>query len=88
MLQVSSGGTLDPATHAYTFWEGVPAKARMAFGQLFAKSSTLTSVAVVQRAVRKMSPEALMQSYGFGDLKLVATVKNVHMSGKRGHPIC
>jgi hypothetical protein len=85
LLQVNRGGTLDPATHAYTFWEGVPVKARMAFGQLFAKSSTLKSVAIVQRAVRKMTPEALMHGYGFGKLKLVATVKNVHMSGMFGY---
>jgi len=44
--------TLDPATHAYSFWEGVPGGARTAFGALFAASATLTGVAVVQRAVR------------------------------------
>lgn len=44
--------TLDPATHAYSFWEGVPGGARTAFGRLFAASATLTGVAVVQRAVR------------------------------------
>ena len=80
-LQVASHGTLDPATHAYAFWEGMPIKARMAFGQLFAKSSTLQCVAIVQRAIRKDTPQALMASYGFGDLALVDTVKGVHMSG-------
>lgn len=80
-MQVDQHGTLDPATHAYTFWEGVPVKARCAFGSLFARSSTLRCVAIVQRAVRKVSPEALMESYGFGALTLVATVKGVHMSG-------
>lgn len=81
IVQVSAHGTLDPATHAYTFWEGVPVKARMAFGQLFAKSSTLQCVAIVQRAIRKHSPEELMRSYGFGDLELVASIKSVQMSG-------
>jgi hypothetical protein len=50
--------TLDPATHAYSFWEGVPVCARRAFGRLFAASATLTGVAVVQRAVR---PQLLLQ---------------------------
>ena len=44
--------TLDPCTHAYTFWEGVPPDGKAAFGALFAASRTLTSVAVVQRAIR------------------------------------
>lgn len=37
-LQVPS---LDPATHAYSFWEGVPTEAKCAFGELFAKSETM-----------------------------------------------
>ena len=38
LLQVLS---LDPATHAYSFWEGVPVDAKCAFGALFAASRTL-----------------------------------------------
>lgn len=38
LLQVA---TLDPATHAYSFWEGVPAEGRYAFGRLFSQSYTL-----------------------------------------------
>lgn len=37
-IQVSS---LDPATHAYSFWEGVPIEGKAAFGKLFAASRTL-----------------------------------------------
>ena len=48
-LQVRS---LDPCTHAYSFWEGVPIDGKAAFGALFAASRTLRSVAVVQRAIR------------------------------------
>ena len=33
--------SLDPATHAYSFWEGVPPSGKQAFGRLFAQSSTL-----------------------------------------------
>lgn len=38
VLQIPS---LDPATHAYSFWEGVPIDAKYAFGCLFAASKTL-----------------------------------------------
>lgn len=37
-LQVTQ---LDPASHAYSFWEGVPPAAKEAFGRLFALSETL-----------------------------------------------
>lgn len=43
---------LDPCTHAYSFWEGVPVEGKAAFGRLFAASRTMRSVAVVQRAIR------------------------------------
>jgi hypothetical protein len=33
--------SLEPATHAYTFWEGIPHEARCCFGELFARSRTL-----------------------------------------------
>lgn len=74
-------GTLDPATHAYTFWEGIPTKPRAAFGELFAKSSTLRCVAIVQRAIRKQTPEAYMESLSFGSLQLMDTLSGIHMSG-------
>ena len=44
--------SLDPASHVYSFWEGVPPAARRAFGALVARSSTVRGVAVVQRAMR------------------------------------
>lgn len=81
-VQVNAQGTLNPATHAYSFWEGVPASARRAFGALFAKSSTLRCVAVVQRAVRTC-PCEFMANFGFGELQLMATISNVRMSGTR-----
>lgn len=37
-LQATS---LAPATHAYSFWEGVPHSGKAAFGRLFAASKTL-----------------------------------------------
>jgi hypothetical protein len=33
--------TLEPATHAYACWEGMPRTAKVALGALFAKASTL-----------------------------------------------
>ena len=41
LLFVLKIGSLDPATHAYSFWEGVPVDAKYAFGCLFAASKTL-----------------------------------------------
>lgn len=73
--------SLDPATHAYSFWEGVPVEARVRFGRLFSSSKTLKSVAVVQRSMRKDDPAEEMDAlYGFGSLVLVGTFP-VSMSG-------
>lgn len=72
-------GTLDPATHAYSFWEGVPASGKAAMGRLFAASSTLCAVAVVQRGVRT-PPVQMMAAHGFGALRLVSMF-SVSMSG-------
>lgn len=76
--------SLDPATHAYSFWEGVPANARYAFGRLFAASSTLQSVTVVQRAMRYTEDPALVmeEDYGFCPLVLIDTL-TVTMSGSQ-----
>jgi hypothetical protein len=73
--------SLDPATHAYSFWEGVPLDARAAFGHLFDGSHTLRSVTVVQRSMRSENPEEVMeQDYCFGPVDLVETL-SVAMSG-------
>ena len=68
--------TLDPATHAYSFWEGVPVTARIRFGQLFSTSKTLHTVAVVQRCMshsrESHTPADVMeQSFCFGPLEEV-----------------
>lgn len=44
--------TLEPATHLYSFWEGIPYEAREAVGRLVARSSTVRGIAVVQRGLR------------------------------------
>ena len=74
--------TLEPATHAYSFWEGVPPEGKAGFGRLFAASRTLRAVAVVQRAMRARDPAAVMAEYGFGQLALVSTFP-VSMSGEK-----
>ena len=77
--------SLDPATHAYSFWEGVPVDARVAFGRLFAKSRTLRSVTVVQRNMKRENPEEVMEhGYCFGPVTLVDTL-SVSMSGSNRH---
>lgn len=69
------------ATHAYSFWEGVPYDARVAFGRLFHASSQCQSVAVVQRSMRHADPAVIMEEdYEFGPLQLVSTLP-VSMSG-------
>lgn len=74
--------TLNPATHAYSFWEGIPIDARKAFGSLFARSTTLISVAVVQRRLNHtVDPAGYMEkSFDFCKLKLVDKF-SVSMSG-------
>ena len=33
--------SLEPGTHAYSFWEGVPTEGKCAFGKLFAESKSM-----------------------------------------------
>eukprot|EP00887_Chlorella_sp_A99_P002183 scaffold21.g2183.t1 len=72
--------TLDPATHAYSFWEGVPPDGKAAFGRLVAASRSLRGVAVVQRAMRGAPPPGVMAALGFGKLALAQSFA-VSMSG-------
>lgn len=74
--------TLNPATHAYSFWEGIPTDARCAFALLFQASTTLHGLAVVQRAIRGNKPEDFMRDLGFGGLLLKDTFQ-VNMSGAK-----
>ena len=76
-MQVTS---LAPATHAYSFWEGIPVCAKSAFGRLFAASPDVQGVAVVQRAMRGREPAHVMAELGFGPLQLVGSFA-VSMSG-------
>ncbi|GLI65751.1 hypothetical protein VaNZ11_009351 [Volvox africanus] len=77
---VEKVASLEPATHAYSFWEGVPPSGKEAFGKLFVKSRTLRAVAVVQRAIRGQEPAAMMRDLGFGPVLLIASFP-VKMSG-------
>lgn len=72
--------TLNPATHAYSFWEGIPEGGRIAFGSLFNRSPSLRTVTVVQRAIRGKEPAAVMAELGFGLLLLITSFA-VNMSG-------
>ncbi|KAK9829586.1 hypothetical protein WJX72_006653 [[Myrmecia] bisecta] len=72
--------SLSDATHAYSFWEGVPPDAKYAFGRLFAASKKLKAVAVVQRSMRQEDPAEFMADLGFGPVVLVDSFP-VSMSG-------
>jgi len=73
--------SLDPVSHVYSFWEGVPVVARAGLGKLFRESTTARAICVVQRAMRCASPAEFMSGeYGFGPLRLLETRK-VTMSG-------
>jgi len=74
---------LEGWTHAYSFWEGINESGKAAFGRLFAESSTMERVAVVQSRYPGGSPEAKerqMLGYGFGPVRLVYNTL-AHMSG-------
>jgi hypothetical protein len=73
--------TLEPATHAYAAWEGMPRTAKVAFGALFSRAKTLSHVAVAQRAFRR-SPLVEMEEMGFGALRLLKTFP-VHLAGSQ-----
>jgi uncharacterized protein YbjQ (UPF0145 family) len=64
------------ATHAYSFWEGIPEDGKKAFGRMFSMSRTLKAAAVVQRAFRgRSTPEEAMCGLGFGVVRLVGNYK-------------
>ena len=62
---VEDVGSLDPYTHAYSFWEGVSPSGKTAFGKLVSRCVTLRGIAVVQRAIRGHEPAAYMEKLGF-----------------------
>jgi hypothetical protein len=70
--------SLEKATHAYSFWEGIPMSARASFGLLFRSSTSCHSVTVVQRSMR--DPAKQMLELGFGPLLLIKSFP-VKMSG-------
>lgn len=73
--------TINPVTHVYSFWEGVPVDARVGLAKLFKQSRTATSICVVQRAIRHDNPAEYMdEAYGFGPLRVVDSFR-VAMSG-------
>ena len=73
--------TLEPATHAYSFWEGIPLEGRAAFGRLFRSSASLHSVVVVQRAIRYAEWLPLRLK-----LLMYSTSSTHHFSNTCNHP--
>ncbi|KAJ9533986.1 hypothetical protein QJQ45_027054 [Haematococcus lacustris] len=79
--------SLEPATHAYSAWEGFPTEAKLAVGRLFASSQTLRTIAIVQRSMRNKDPAAEMEELGFGQVHCVTESLPVHMAGS-GRQLC
>jgi hypothetical protein len=69
-------GTIEPATHVYSFWEGIPAHVQEKIVFLCNESTTLRSIAVVQRRV--CNPHTLI-----GDGFALVDSFPVTMSGSR-----
>jgi hypothetical protein len=49
---------LEPATHAYSFWEGVPRSGKQAFGSLFQEARTMKVCALPHSAGMAAAPAA------------------------------
>jgi hypothetical protein len=84
--------SLDPATHVYSFWEGIPSVAKRALARLFTQSHTCKAIALVQRAMRtKEGPLQELHQLGFAGVEIVNTFP-VKMSGSgrtfRAYVIC
>ena len=67
---VEDVATLGEATHAYSFWEGLPPDAKRGLGRLVRASGTLRAFAVVQRGIRdgpgRRGPAEELAALGFG----------------------
>ena len=83
--------SLDPATHVYTFWEGIPSVAKRALARLFCASRTCKAIALVQRAMRNKDPLLELHALGFARVKVVDSFA-VKMSGSgrtfRAYVVC
>ena len=81
--EVGASGDFRGVTHVYSFWEGIPEASRRALGGLCASpSSSVTGVAVVQRAVRgRKGAEGLLAGLGFGHEFTLTATEAVAMAG-------
>ena len=85
---VEDVATLGAATHAYSFWEGLPPDAKRGLGRLVRASGTLRAFAVVQRGFRggpgRRGPAEELAALGVGPVRLVDQFP-VAMSGSGRH---
>lgn len=77
---IESIDSIDPATHAFTFWEGMSGESKGVIGRLFCNSETVHTIVIVQRAVRADPVAFFRDAYDFGHINLLATL-NVTMAG-------
>jgi hypothetical protein len=83
---VSSLDVQRPATHVYSFWEGIPRSAKEALGRLVAASTSIRGVTVVQRACTRDVGVA-MRDLNFPERMQLVDEFRVFMSGS-GHSFC
>ncbi|CAD7695618.1 unnamed protein product [Ostreobium quekettii] len=79
-MPVEQVTSLEPHTHGYSFWEGIPLEGKRAFGRLFAQAATMRAIAVVQRSFRRRDPAHEMRKLAFGPVRLMGSFP-VKMSG-------
>ena len=76
--------TLEPATHAYSFWEGVPTEGKCAFGRLFAQSHTMqVRVRAQPPLMLRGYPEISCFNRGTSRPELILETMDLHVSGCR-----
>ena len=73
--------SLDPATHAYSFWEGVPVSSRRAFGALFRASKTLQVHPLAGTGAGVLPQLFMMRRSMVADGKQPASSKNACLDG-------
>lgn len=80
-IEKMDGNIVHGGNLLYCCWEGFPEKTKRAIGKLFSQIETMTSVAIIQRHLRKISPCDYMTSLHFENINLVKGPFAVKMLG-------
>lgn len=71
--------TIDPVTHVFAFWEGWAHASKSSLGTLFANSTTVKALVIIQRSIQ-IPEEVFEEEYEFGPVNIMDTIAVV-MSG-------